>query len=159
MALIVKTGWLSPIDRQILNAVDLEYTGEIDLTGWNCGEIFPLLFSGSKFKKIILPEGITTWSAKEISDGGSFYFFHSCENLEEIVVPSSLVIFGPAYCVIACTKLKTVIFKAKSMTNISKYAFAMCDALTDIYVPWAEGAVANAPWGATNATVHYNSAV
>ena len=28
--------------------------------------------------------------------------------------------------------------------------------LTDIYVPWAEGAVANAPWGATGATIHYD---
>lgn len=27
----------------------------------------------------------------------------------------------------------------------------------DIYVPWAEGAVANAPWGATGATIHYNT--
>lgn len=26
-----------------------------------------------------------------------------------------------------------------------------------IYVPWAEGEVANAPWGATNATIHYNT--
>lgn len=23
-------------------------------------------------------------------------------------------------------------------------------------VPWAEGAVTNAPWGATNATINYN---
>ena len=29
--------------------------------------------------------------------------------------------------------------------------------LTDIYVPWSEGEVANAPWGATNATIHYNT--
>ena len=29
--------------------------------------------------------------------------------------------------------------------------------ITDIYVPWAEGEVDNAPWGATNATVHYNT--
>ena len=29
--------------------------------------------------------------------------------------------------------------------------------LTDIYVPWGEGAVANAPWGATSATIHYNT--
>lgn len=27
----------------------------------------------------------------------------------------------------------------------------------DIYVPWAEGEVANAPWGATKATIHYNT--
>lgn len=35
-------------------------------------------------------------------------------------------------------------------------AFAYCYNLTDIYVPWAEGDVANAPWGAENATIHYN---
>ena len=29
--------------------------------------------------------------------------------------------------------------------------------LKDIYVPWAEGEVANAPWGATAATIHYNT--
>lgn len=29
--------------------------------------------------------------------------------------------------------------------------------LTDIYVPWAEGEVLNAPWGAVNATIHYNT--
>lgn len=28
--------------------------------------------------------------------------------------------------------------------------------LKDIYVPWSEGAVANAPWGATGATIHYD---
>ncbi|MDD7681279.1 MAG: leucine-rich repeat protein [Stecheria intestinalis] len=157
MALIVKTGWLSPIDWQILNAVDLEYTGEIDLTGWNCGEIFPLLFSGSKFKKIILPEGITSFAAKEASFSGAAYLFEVCENLEEIIFPSSYVAPG-TYLILACSKLKTVTFRATSM-SLSKTTFIMCDALTDIYVPWAEGAVAGAPWGATNATVHYNSAV
>lgn len=29
--------------------------------------------------------------------------------------------------------------------------------LEHIYVPWAEGAVANAPWGAPDATIHYNT--
>lgn len=29
--------------------------------------------------------------------------------------------------------------------------------ITDIYVPWSEGAVANAPWGANNATIHYDT--
>lgn len=27
----------------------------------------------------------------------------------------------------------------------------------DIYVPWSEGAVSGAPWGATSATIHYNT--
>lgn len=28
--------------------------------------------------------------------------------------------------------------------------------ITDIYVPWGEGEVPNAPWSASNATIHYN---
>jgi hypothetical protein len=28
--------------------------------------------------------------------------------------------------------------------------------ITTINVPWAQDAVANAPWGATNATINYN---
>lgn len=42
-------------------------------------------------------------------------------------------------------------------TTISGNAFLNNTALANIYVPWAEGAVANAPWGATNATIHYNT--
>jgi hypothetical protein len=43
-------------------------------------------------------------------------------------------------------------------TTIDGGAFRRATALTDIYVPWSEGAVANAPWGATAATIHYNTA-
>jgi hypothetical protein len=35
-------------------------------------------------------------------------------------------------------------------------AFSGCANITTINVPWAEGAVENAPWGATNATINYN---
>ena len=40
--------------------------------------------------------------------------------------------------------------------SISSSSFAGCTKLTTINVPWAEGEVANAPWGATNATINYN---
>ena len=40
--------------------------------------------------------------------------------------------------------------------TISKTAFRYCDNLTTINDPWAEGAVANAPLGATKATINYN---
>lgn len=43
--------------------------------------------------------------------------------------------------------------------SLNPASFTNCNALTDIYVPWAEGAVDGAPWGATNATIHYNSTV
>lgn len=48
-----------------------------------------------------------------------------------------------------------VIFKG-TPDSISNTAFVSTHYLKDIYVPWAEGAVANAPWGADNATIHYN---
>lgn len=35
--------------------------------------------------------------------------------------------------------------------------FVDCSNLTDIYVCWSEGKVKNAPWGATNATIHYDT--
>lgn len=41
-------------------------------------------------------------------------------------------------------------------TTIGSEAFKSCTKLTTINVPWAEGEVANAPWGATNATINYN---
>ena len=52
-----------------------------------------------------------------------------------------------------CTGLTSVTFKG-TLSQISNTAFKNCTNLTNIYVPWAEGAVAGAPWGATNATIH-----
>jgi hypothetical protein len=54
-----------------------------------------------------------------------------------------------------CAALATVRFLGKP-NSINKNAFLNDAALTDIYVPWSEGDVANAPWGATNATIHYD---
>lgn len=49
------------------------------------------------------------------------------------------------------------------MTFLGKPNTIMIDALsptaTDIFVPWAEGEIAGAPWGAINARIHYNSEV
>lgn len=55
-----------------------------------------------------------------------------------------------------CQNLKTVKFHSVN-TTIDAYAFRDSTAVTDIYVPWASGAVAGAPWGATNASIHYNT--
>ena len=53
------------------------------------------------------------------------------------------------------TSLTTVTFKG-TPTTVEADAFISNNALTDIYVPWSEGEVANAPWGAINATIYYN---
>lgn len=52
------------------------------------------------------------------------------------------------------TSLTSVTFVGQP-TSIRPTAFQGCTALTDMYVPWAESAVNGAPWGATNATIHY----
>ena len=41
-------------------------------------------------------------------------------------------------------------------TSIATNAFPSNNA-GDIYVPWSQGEVANAPWGATSATIHYDT--
>lgn len=54
------------------------------------------------------------------------------------------------------TGLTELTFKGTLPANgISSDALEGCTNLTDIYVPWSEGEVANAPWGC-NATIHYN---
>lgn len=57
-----------------------------------------------------------------------------------------------------CTGFTELTFKGKP-TSIYSNSFQGCTNLLNIYVPWSEGEVANAPWGATNATIHYNSEV
>ena len=54
--------------------------------------------------------------------------------------------------------MSKVYFTGNAITRtISMDAFQNCTGITDIYVPWQEGAVNSAPWGATNATIHYET--
>lgn len=62
------------------------------------------------------------------------------------------------YRTFASGSLSTVYLLADLPINgavMSSTAFSS-STLTDIYVSWGEGEVAGAPWGATNATIHYN---
>lgn len=53
-----------------------------------------------------------------------------------------------------CTGLTSVTFQG-TPTTISN-CFVGCSNLTTINVPWSQGAVAGAPWGAGNATINYD---
>lgn len=94
---------------------------------------------------ITLPDSIT--------DIGSS-IFTDCTSLTSLVLPNGLnkIYYRTCY---NCTALSTVEFKG-TPTHIESQAFELCNNLTTINVPWSEGAVANAPWGATNATINYN---
>lgn len=81
--------------------------------------------------------------------------FQNKTTLTSIVIPASVKAIE-ANVFKGCTGLKTATFKGTIVGTIPETVFDGCTNLTDVYVPWAEGVKANAPWGATNATVHYN---
>lgn len=83
--------------------------------------------------------------------------FSFCYSLEDVLyfTPNERGGIG-TYAFYLCKALKRVRIVGNP-TTIASNAFGSCAALTDIYVSFSEGAVANAPWGATNATVHYDT--
>lgn len=81
------------------------------------------------------------------------YAFAGCSNLALTSLPSGIISIDD-YAFVECTNLVSLTFEG-TPEQIGSSAFAGCNNLTTINVPWAEGAVANAPWGATNATINY----
>ena len=80
--------------------------------------------------------------------------FFNCTNLALTSIPAGVT--DISYSAFGyCTGLTELTFMG-TPTSIAPDAFDGCENLTTINVPWAEGAVANAPWGATNATINYN---
>lgn len=82
------------------------------------------------------------------------YAFYNCSSLTSINLPESLTTIG-SYAFRGCTNLTSLTFKC-APTSIYSTVFSGCTNLTTINVPWSEGEVANAPWGATNATINYD---
>ena len=107
----------------------------------------------------------------------SLYAFQDCNNITKINIPISITNIGSS-AFARCKSLASIIFEGgpslnssnifqscTALTNVtfkgtpsamSTSVFSGCTALTTINVPWSEGEVANAPWGATNATINYN---
>ena len=92
-----------------------------------------------------LPSGVTNIDA---------YAFSGCTSLALTSLPSGVTNIGNN-AFNNCTGLTSITFDG-TPTSIVSNAFSGCTNLTSIKVPWAEGAVAGAPWGATNATITYN---
>ena len=90
-------------------------------------------------------------------------------SIKEITIPRHVTNVG-MYCFGNCNELETVTFTTVDRNattgvpdiTIHKSAFASGNGPTpvkDIYVPWSEGEVADAPWGADDAMIHYNSPI
>lgn len=80
--------------------------------------------------------------------------FIKCIKLKSIDIPSNVMTIK-SYAFGACTNLTSIRFLG-TPTSIDSTTFDGCNNLTTIKVPWSEGAVANAPWGAINATITYD---
>ena len=127
-----------------------------------------LVSKRSKVNLTSLPEGVTsighyafyqcfnlalTSLPDSVTSIGS-WAFGNCSNLALTSLPDSVTSIG-SYAFRNCTNLTNLTFKG-TPTLIDSNAFYGCTNLTTINVPWAEGAVAGAPWGASNATINYN---
>lgn len=96
-------------------------------------------------EQIDLPDGITTIGESSLA---------VLKKITSLRMPKSLKTIG-RNAISSCTKLTIVTFQTTPET-IDSTAFSACDQLTIINVPWSEGAVDYAPWGATNATINYD---
>ncbi len=106
---------------------------------------YALQYAG--LKKLTIPSTITSIAT---------YAFAYCTSLEELILEPTMTSMSNSYIFRNCTSLKKVYIKT-SLTSLASNTFYNDTAITDIYVPWASGAVSGAPWGATNATVHYET--
>lgn len=104
-------------------------------------------FKDSVIKSVIIPETVTSIGVEA---------FRECTGLTSIEIPAFVTSVG--YRAFWYDMgLETVVFLG-TPDVIRNDAF-LSSGVLDIYVPWAEGAVANAPWGAVNATIHYEAEV
>ena len=103
------------------------------------------LLSNIRNLDVEIPSGVT-------SIGGTA--FGGCAGLTSVEIPSSVTAIGNS-AFNGCTGLTSIEIPS-GVTTISADAFAICTNLTSIVVHKAEGSIANAPWGATNATVTWD---
>lgn len=90
---------------------------------------------------------------QNVTDIGT-YAFDGDSSITITDIPKSTRVIG-ANAFRNCTSLTEMTFRGKPVI-MQTGIFTGCTSLTTIRVPWAEGEVANAPWGATNAQIQYN---
>ena len=147
------------IDGTIKEAY-LMFTDQIRVGLFAGCELLEKVYFSSNLKKIMSSafEGCTSLALTSLPDkleDIESLAFSGCTNLAFLLFPESLKTIG-IQSFLNCTNLQSLRFKGTPL-SITGNAFQGCINLRDIYVPWSEGQVLNAPWGATNATIHYNS--
>ena len=103
------------------------------------------LISNIRNLNVQIPSGVTTIGSSA---------FYECTGLTSIEIPSGVTTIGSS-AFQGCTGLTSIEIPS-GVTTISNYAFTGCTNITSIVVHKAEGSIAGAPWGATNATVTWD---
>lgn len=117
------------------------------------GGVTGTLEDGGSFKAVIERTAVSPTLPGDLTTIG-YSAFSGCPNLALTSLPSGITNIG--FGVFAnCTGLTSITFEGNPKT-IHSSAFNGCSNLTTIYVPWSQGQVANAPWGASKATIIYD---
>lgn len=147
----------SAFANAIFNAVyitDLSKWCAIDFGGtsycnplWNNGKGAPLYLNGSLVTDLAIPDDVTTLNTA----------FYCCTSIISATIPAS-VKSTSLYSFSRCKSLTRVIFEG-TPDSIGKYAFEGCTNLTDIYVPWYRGTLAETEsgWKTAGITIHFRA--
>ena len=162
-------GWIGKTNRVYIKDIAKWCKATFEASSTPVTHSYPKVYIKGRYSEHLeIPEGVTSISPRAFMQWAQFksitlpqtlktiqsMSFQYCEGLESITIPTSVTTVD-ASAFGFCPALKTVAFEGKP-SKLMPTVFEKDDALTDIYVPWSEGEVANAPWGAVNATVHYN---
>ena len=146
----------------------LKNLGEITIS---VPEVTQNMFNGWTFETIHLPDTVKINNSFPFADTGIKYInMPNVENLGNTfyglrnflgtyrdgdgVVKLKKATFVGQFTFYACSSIHTVYFYKKASIHSAAFRGA---GIRDIYVPWSEGEAANAPWEATNATIHYDT--
>lgn len=137
------------VGQTVVRPYEFAYLGslltEIDLPA-NITSIGMYAFVNDVYLRLTeLPSGLTVIGANA---------FNNCKDISITEIPSGVTSIA-TNAFIDCVGLTSIRFLG-TPTSINATAFRNCINIKEIKVPWSEGAVANAPWGATNATITYD---
>lgn len=83
--------------------------------------------------------------------------FNNLDNVTRIILPATIKSVGSKAFNNPMRGLTDIVFTGTPQSIAADMVYSsVAPYVKDVWVPWAEGEVANAPWGATNATIHYN---
>ena len=119
--------------------------GRIEIIPYGETSIKQSQFLDSDIEVVVIPSTVETIGTSA---------FNLSFKLREVFIPYSVKTIGVS-AFANCIKLENI-FIPSSVDDISSDAFSTCANLTDIYIDRPESeAPTGAPWGATNAIVHY----